>query len=160
MKKIMFIVMAVALMLTGCGAKETQVADVPVNDIVKAIKEKAAMAEPVDEVNFKENTDIATMLNISPDDLAEGVYVKAMINIKADELIVLKAADDSKIETLKKALEDEGAAQEQNWSTYLPEQYELVKNRLIKQEGPYLILFVGEKKDVAEETFDSMLAAK
>lgn len=153
-------VMTAVLILTGCGGKEAAVANVPVQEIVTAIQEKAEMAQSVEQMDLKENADFAQMLNISPEDLAEGIIAKAMINVKADELIVLKAADDSKIETLKKALEDEGAAQEQNWSTYLPEQYEIVKKRLIMQQGPYLMLFIGDKTDVAEETFNSMLTAK
>lgn len=157
MKKLIVLAVALTLLISGCGSKKNEVASVPVMDIVTAIQEKTVMNGPTDTVNLKENSDVAKMLSISSEDIAEGVYVKAMINIRADELIVLKAADESSVARLKKALEDEGTAQENNWSTYLPDQYEIVKNRIIKQEGPYLMLFIGAKPDVAEQTFTSML---
>lgn len=83
--------------------------------------------------------------------------LKAMINVKADEIIVLKAADEKYIEDLKKALEEEGAAQEQQWSTYLPDQHEIVKNRIIKQEGLYLALIISEKAEDIEKAFTAAL---
>ena len=158
MKKWLGIMLVFTLVIAGCGSKESTVANVPVSDITSAIL--ANNEKAVHEVDLKTDADFASMLNINPEDLAEGIVVKAMMNVHADELIVLKAADDSKIETLKKALEDEGNAQEQNWSTYLPEQYEIVKNRVLLQNGPYLMLYIGPDTDVAEQKFNELLQAK
>ena len=37
---------------------------------------------------------------------------------------------------------------EQQWQTYLPDQYELVKNRLEKEYGEYLIYIISTDNDL------------
>lgn len=36
---------------------------------------------------------------------------------------------------------------EEQWKTYLPDQYELVKNRLVKEYGDYLIYIVSSDNE-------------
>lgn len=55
-----------------------------------------------EEIDLKADADMAGKLHIDPAQLAEGRMLKAMLNVKADEIIVLKAADEKYIADLKK----------------------------------------------------------
>ncbi|WP_195575927.1 DUF4358 domain-containing protein [Paenibacillus sp. 1001270B_150601_E10] len=159
MKKLVLMMMAVTLIMVGCGTKKEAV-NVPVTEIMNAIKEKAGYTQGFDEMNLKQDADMAGKLNIDPASIEEGLFLKSMINVRADEVMILKAADDSKIEELKKALEDEVANQDRIWSTYLPQEYAKVENHIIKQEGNYLILIIAEHPEELEQIFTSKLTAE
>ncbi|WP_375143132.1 DUF4358 domain-containing protein [Paenibacillus sp. D2_2] len=55
------------------------------------------------------------------------------MTIRSDELIVLKAVGKKNVNAFKEALEAEGENQEKLWVSYLPDQYEKVKNRIINR---------------------------
>ncbi|WP_088547668.1 DUF4358 domain-containing protein [Paenibacillus aquistagni] len=158
MKKLILTMMAVTLLLVGCGAKKEEAVNVPVSEIMNAIKEKGEYAMGFEEINLKQDTDTAGKLNIDPASIEEGMLLRAMINIRADEIIILKAQDASKIEDLKKALDDEIANLDQIWSTYLPQEYEKVQHHIIKQQGNYLILIVADNPETLEKIFMDKLA--
>ena len=49
---------------------------------------------------------------------------------------------------------------EQTWSTYLPEQYELVKNRKTLEEGNVIAIVIADQADaILQEISDSLNAA-
>lgn len=179
MKKILGIVIAVTMIFAfvGCSKQEPNVA---VGDIMKAIKNQmiedmkaAGMTEDSFkdgnlpgflEVDFKsESSDPMTemMLELfNKEDLEEGYALVQMINVKSDEIFVLKAADESKVSVLKEALEKEKEKQDKIWSTYLPDQYEKVKNNIIKVHGKYLIYITYDNPEKIEEIFDKAFELK
>ena len=69
-----------------------------------------------------------------------------LINVHASMYIVVKASDGN-VEYVKTALSDYGKNYEEQWSTYLPEQYELVKARQIGNKGNYVYLIISEKAE-------------
>ncbi|WP_211748222.1 DUF4358 domain-containing protein [Paenibacillus sp. Marseille-Q4541] len=158
MKKMILMLMTFTLVIAGCGSKKVETVNVPVSELMDGVVKQAEFnSQQFISENIKENTEIAENLNIDPASIEEGQYFKAMISVRADEIIILKAADESKVEELKSALEKEVSNQEQIWSTYLPDQYEKVQNHIIKQQGNYLILIIADEPEKLEQTFVSML---
>lgn len=157
MRKWLAVIIILAIAVAGCTTKKEEAVQVPVADIMAKLKESAEFPPMAEEIDLKADVDMAGKLHIDPAQLAEGQMLKAMISVKADEIIVLKAADEKYIADLKQALEEEGAAQETQWGTYLPDQYEIVKNRIIKQEGVYLALIISEKAEDVEKAFTAAL---
>src|SRR5690606_1078059 len=96
-------------------------------------------------------------LGIKSDDLEAGFVIAAMMNINSDEIILLQAKDDSKVEELEAALKKELEAQTSTWEQYLPDQYEKVKNNIIKTKGNYLIYITYEDPEALEAVFDEKL---
>ena len=80
-----------------------------------------------------------------------------MMNVKSNELAIIKVKDSSKVEEIKKSVEKRGEDLEKQWSNYLPNQYELVKKRKIEAIGNYVILIIDEKADEIEEIIESKL---
>lgn len=86
--------------------------------------------------------------------LAEGLMYMPMFNTKADEIIVLKAKDNKSVDALKDSLQKELDAQIQTWEQYLPDQYELVKNNVLKTKGNYILYATYSNVDAVEKIFD------
>ena len=94
-------------------------------------------------------------LGIQQDQLKAGYVIAAMMNVNADEIILLEAKDETAADSLKTALEKELAAQTQTWEQYLPEQFEKVKNNMIKQNGNKLIYITYENPEKIADIFDA-----
>lgn len=90
-------------------------------------------------------------LGIKEDQLKAGYVIAAMMNVNADEIIMLEAKDEATVAALKTALETELSAQTQTWEQYLPDQFDKVKNNVIKQNGNKLIYITyGQPEKIAE----------
>lgn len=96
-------------------------------------------------------------LSINDADIDEGFVLAPMMNTKSDEVILLKAKDEKKVETLKKALEKEKEAQIQTWERYLPDQYEKVKNNKIVTKGNYLLYVTYDHPEKIVDIFESSI---
>ncbi len=177
MKKIMilFVAMALVLGVTGC----TKPVNVPLADVLTEVKE-AIKADCLASGNFTEE-DMAEGLpglmegNMLEDDLSlfvtdpelfkqelisEGYILAPMFNVMSDEVILLKAKDKGAVKELQAALEQEQENRLKQWETYLPKQYEKVKDTIIKVQGQYLLYATWEDPTIIEAAFDKALSGK
>lgn len=69
-----------------------------------------------------------------------------IVNTKSGMYIVIQTDLDN-IQDVKLALESYGSEYEEQWKTYLPDQYELVKNREIGVKGDYVYMIVSESPE-------------
>lgn len=184
-KMIGFVVLAmVAVTMAACsgsaGDKKGGAADVSAKDIldgikeqvVKDIREVVADDKMTDEEILQsylevdllgsetEDPSIAMFLEklaLDKEKLEEGYVLAAMFNVNSDEIIVLKAKDEADVESLKASLQKELDAQIQTWSQYLPDQYEKVKNNVLKTNGKYLLYVTYGNPEEVEKIFDEKL---
>ena len=68
-----------------------------------------------------------------------------IVHTKSGMYVVIQTDLDN-IQDVKLALESYGSEYEEQWKTYLPDQYELVKNREIGVKGDYVYMIVSESK--------------
>ena len=90
---------------------------------------------------------IEDTLGIKEEQVEEFLMATPMMIVRSDTYIIVKPSDGNK-EVVKEKLDEYMANLEKQWETYLPEQYELVKNRLEKQLGDYLIYIVSIDNDL------------
>ena len=84
--------------------------------------------------------------NIDANDLEEyQIYMPLMI-VSSKSYYILKPKED-KYDTVKEKMDEYMKNFETQWSTYLPDQYELVKNRMVKEYGGYLIYIISDDND-------------
>ncbi|WP_461613641.1 DUF4358 domain-containing protein [Clostridium sp. Marseille-QA1073] len=157
MKRLITLISALLIMFTfgGCVKKgnEGAIKDIPVADIIAAIEEKVDL----NIVNLPKDETLEKNYYINPEDVAEAEIKTAMMNVKSNELAIIKVKDSSKVEDIKKSVEKRGEDLDKQWSSYLPDQYELVKNRKIKSIGNYVILIIDKEADQIEEIIESKL---
>lgn len=69
-----------------------------------------------------------------------------IVHTKSGMYVIIETDSDN-IQDVKLALESYGSEYEEQWKTYLPEQYELVKNREIGVKGNYVYMIVSENPE-------------
>ena len=69
-----------------------------------------------------------------------------IVHTKSGMYVVIQTDLDN-IQDVKLALESYGSEYEEQWKTYLPDQYELVKNREIGVKGNYIYMIVSESPE-------------
>lgn len=69
-----------------------------------------------------------------------------IVHTKSGMYVVIQTDLDN-IQDVKLALESYGSEYEEQWKTYLPDQYELVKNRKIGIKGNYVYMIVSESPE-------------
>ncbi len=175
MKKFFSLAIIVLTVFTfvGCG-QQVQEVNVPVKDIVEDIKTQIAedmKAGGVKEESIKDGklpgymeTDLTAeeaqgpMLELfNMEDIEEGIILQQMRNIRSDLIIVVKAKDESKVDSIKSSLEKIKEGQDNVWSQYLPDQYEKVKNNITLANGKYLVYITYDSPEKLEEIFVNAL---
>lgn len=112
------------------------------------------------EVDLLDDKDPSTSIyldkmQLNKEEVEEGIVLAAMMNVNSDEIILLKAKDEAHVKSLKEALEREKEAQIKTWEIYLPDQFEKVKNNVIKTNGNYLLYVTSGIPEKIEAIFDS-----
>lgn len=90
--------------------------------------------------------DIQNIYGVDPALVEEGLFLTPMMVVQASMVIVAKPVE-GKTEELKTAIDAYMARYEEQWKTYLPEQYELVKNRLETEFDGHLVYIVSNDNE-------------
>ena len=175
-------IIMVLVLLAGCSAgsksdkEEAETASF--DEIITAIKEQIAtdlkdggVEEEVlvdgklmnymeTDLTASEESDPAVAIwiekmGLNNEEIAKGKVIAAMMNVNADEIILLEAKDEKQVASLKRALEKELEGQVQTWKQYLPDQYEKVEKNVIKTKGKYLLYVTYTQPEKIENVFDS-----
>lgn len=84
------------------------------------------------------------------EDLLDGYVGKfPMMMVHASMYLVVEAKDGN-VETVREQVEAYATAYEAQWEQYLPEQYDLVKDRKCGVSGNFVYLFIGESAEEME----------
>ncbi len=92
---------------------------------------------------------LSALYEIEPEEYEEVIGSMPMINVQASMYLVIKAKSDT-LETVKQKVDAYAQKQETTWSTYLPEQYDLVKARRSGTVGNYVYLIIAENASEIE----------
>ena len=112
---------------------------------LQALNTTLSEKEPFNElatVDITEET-LQTMYQISPEEVDEVIGKMPMMNVQASMYLVIKAVAGT-VDSVKTKVEQYGTSYEAQWATYLPEQYELVKQRKTGVKGNYIYLIISE----------------
>ena len=121
--------------------------------LLKAVKDvKEPIFGAMMEVT-KEN--VKDTLNIYPASLDEFLMETPMMIVQSNTYIIVRPAS-GKEQEVKDAINAYMKRLEEQWKTYLPDQYELVKNRKEEKLGDYLIYIVSSDN---EKVFNTIKAS-
>lgn len=96
-------------------------------------------------------------MKIDSSQLANGYVLQAAMNVNSDQIILLEAADEAEVAALQEGLERELENQHRIWESYLPDQYEKVKNNIIKVDGLFILYATYDDAQKLEAIFDEHL---
>lgn len=135
--------------LYGCSSKKTA-KNPSVDEIVSKVKSSTDISQ-MPEIDAEK---LKMLYGIDAADL-EGfkVYI-APSNIKADELAVIKVKDEKKVAEIKDKVAKRVENQSASFKDYLPEEYSLIQNHVLKTQGNYVFLTISKDAEKIETAFD------
>lgn len=120
---------------------------------VKNVDMASLDIEMATEGNFNNNRmlditkqEASEIFGINPDYIEEVIGKTPLLNISSSMYIVVKAKENN-VQDVKKSLEEYVVKYEQEWASYLEDQYELVKNRELGNKGDYVYLIICDEPD-------------
>ena len=119
---------------------------------LEKLNEELAAMPPFDEMATMDvdSTMLSDVFQVE-EDLLEGYVGKfPMMMVHASMYLVVEAKD-GEVETVKEQVETYATAYEAQWEHYLPEQYDLVKDRKCGVSGNFVYLFIGESVEEMEK---------
>lgn len=90
--------------------------------------------------------DTLSFIGLSSEDLEVYSINLPSLMISSECYLIIKPVE-GKEEAVKTALDAYFATEEEKWSTYLPTQYDLIKNKMVTNIGDYLVYIVSSDND-------------
>lgn len=116
-----------------------------------------AVAE-MNKVSAMDNTIASEMYNnLDLSLLDEYSFNMPLINVKCDEITIVKVKDAKDVEMVKKAMEYRYENIVNTWKQYLPDQYEIVQKGQIVTNGKYLMLLIAPEVEKGVQAFNEAL---
>lgn len=156
-KKLIFLGIGLFLFfcLIGCSLNKGNEAEnninVPVQEIATRIQselEWPALLELDDEM-------LQEIYKLDPKNLDSYIAKIPLMNVKTDELTVIKTTSLADVKKVKEAILQRAENIKKSFENYLPDQYEKAVNNLIKSNGRYILFVIHEERNKAEEIFDN-----
>lgn len=155
MKKKILIILVVILIVVVLGAgiyfilnnrSENKSLDVELAGQTLAnntpFNEMATMDITTEELN--------TIYGINTENVEQVVGKMPMMNVQASMYVLIQAKDGT-VDTVRAELDEYAKQYEEQWSMYLPEQYELVQNRKVGTIGNTVYMIISENAETLEQ---------
>ncbi len=152
MKRIfaLILVLCTVFSLAACGGEEKKETPVTLDLAAMYTKMEASLPEmvPLNEDAMLNRYGIRAEL------VSEALVYICLDGLKADEIWLLKAADDAAMTDLEKLAQSRMQAKDEESVTYSPEQNKIVKQGKILKRGDYLALIVSPDVAALEAIFN------
>ncbi|EGD48375.1 hypothetical protein Cpap_2527 [Ruminiclostridium papyrosolvens DSM 2782] len=140
--------MVAFMVFTGCSGKSGT--NINLNDVHENIKKVAN----VTDMRIEDGSKLKKLYGIDEAKL-DGFYLyRAGSNVKADEILILKVKDKNDMEDIKSNINKRIEKQEASFKDYLPKEYDLIKNNVIKTKDNFLLFAVSQDADKISSAFD------
>ncbi len=176
MKKLLVLALVGGLLLSGCSSTNEPEATPEATPEVTATPETTPeVSEPTVEMSELQtlvsdiianyegpemplltSDVIAGLYLVTPEMITDIAAFKPMQNTQGSEVIVATAAE-GQLEALQLAIETYMVGSEESWSTYLPDQYELVKARVELTVGNTVIAIVHPEAEAIAADIEAAL---
>ena len=153
-KKGIIAIIGVIVVIAVCIAVYFGIVNQPKKLNLEELNTKFAETAPFNDMMTSDidNELLTSYLHVNTENVEQVIGKFPMMNVQASMYMIIKAKEGT-VETVKSEVEQFGKDYEEQWSKYLPEQYELVKNRKLNTYGDYVYLLISENA----ETLESMI---
>ncbi len=145
------VILVVAVLVVGAvvllnNKKEEKTIDVEVAG------QTLANSTPFNELATMDITteELGSLYGINTENVEKVVGKMPMMNVQASMYLIIQAKEGT-VDTVKAELDAYATQYEEQWSRYLPEQYELVKNRKTGVVGNTVYLIIAENAETLEQ---------
>ena len=146
---------AMLLGLCACSGQSEQSAkkreDVSVQTV---LDEMLAQVDIQDPLVLTEG-DMLDFFGIKGESMVEFAAVTCANGISAQEIVLIKAADEKNAEQAEEKLENRLENRKAEFENYLPEQYEILTECEVEQDGVYVCMILHPEHEKLEKLYDS-----
>lgn len=143
---VVLIFITVALGVVGCSTKS--------NMNFKDIDEKVEKATDVSNMRAEDKEKLKKLYDIDANKLEDFKFYRAESNVKADELLILKVKDKKDIDDIKNKINKRIEKQETSFKDYLPKEYDLIKNSVVKTKEEFVLFIASSDADKVAGAFN------
>ena len=136
-------------LLAACGKKD-DAKEIDIPALWTTITEKVELPDLME----LDDTTLKDIYGIDPADLESYTARIPFMNVQATEFFIAKVKE-GQLDAVKEAISKRQAALDEQWSQYLPDQLELVKNYKLVTNGDYIMFAVTEYADEVVEEFNT-----
>ena len=94
---------------------------------------------------------------ISPDDYDDAVFMMNTDSLKADEIVIIRAADEAAARRVNGALTQRLTDKANEAQVYSPEQYAIIKECTVSQDGLWISMIVSPDAGSLRSTYKNAL---
>ena len=145
----LFVLSLTLVILTSCTKKDAMSKAPSVKDIDNKLKEEINLST----MAIGDSEKLEKLYDINLEDLEEFLLYIPKSNIEANEIGIFKVKDSTEIDNIKEKIEKRIEEQADNFKDYLPEEYYLIENSLLKIKGNYVLFAISEDVEQIEKIF-------
>ncbi len=86
------------------------------------------------------------VLGLTTDTVSEAMMLQSMLIVNSTTVVAVKPVDGQE-ESVKEKIEEYFETSEEQWKTYLVDQYEIIKDRKVEEYGDYLIYIATDNQN-------------
>ncbi|MEK3751448.1 DUF4358 domain-containing protein [Paenibacillus sp. FSL E2-8871] len=162
MKKHTFILaltIVLSVMLSACSSSNNE-AVIETNLTPKEmIDEMLTKVEQPSLMEVEEDM-VAQLYHLAPSLLEDYSIRMPMMNVKSNEIAILKVKDAKDISTVETAVKERATDIQKQFEQYLPDQYENAQNYKLVTKGNYILFVISESADQLATEFDTLFTKK
>ncbi|MFF2752454.1 DUF4358 domain-containing protein [Psychrobacillus sp. NPDC058041] len=160
-KRMIFLMVTIVIglvMIAGCSKDKPSTieskltAKEMVDQMVKEVEQPALMELKSDQVK--------DFYNLDPEKLEEYSIRIPMMNVKTNEIAILKVKDVKDVPAVESAVKERAENVKKQFEHYLPDQYENAKNYKLVTKGNYVLLVISDKADELVKVYDNFFNQK
>lgn len=156
MKKILLVLSLVLTMgLVGCSSKGgDEYKDVSIKDIKSAVQsDKLLVEQPMDFIieDFDYFNDVE-------DKISEGFIIRAAINLRLEDVIVIKTEDPDTIYSTLESYKEDMIVRPFGDGYGAPENADIAANTIVEKKGQYVYLISAQNAKAIEEKIISVIS--
>lgn len=162
MKKYLFPLLVLCLVLTACGPKEKAVT-LDLDYIANTLMDSGYFPQPLEA---QDPELVPGLLNLyedrieaEPEDIAQARYTMSL-GMVADQFLLLEGADGEAADRLEQALTTYAEDQRSAYEFYAPEQAARMDDPIVERAGNYLLFAVGHDRDGLEKLCRALMSGE
>lgn len=148
-----------SVVLSACSSSNNE-ATVETNLTAKEMVDQMLAKVEQPELMEVEENQLADLYHLAPSLLEDYSIRMPMMNVKSNEIAVLKVKDAKDIPTVEEAVKERAADVQKSFEQYLPDQYENAKNYKLVTKGNYIFFVISDVADQLVTEFDNLFTTK
>ena len=161
--------LAALLLLAGCGKQQNDNSagdnntgsdsasvELDLQEAMAALLEKA----PISDALTLEAENMLDFYGIPAEDMTDFAAVTSSIGLTAEEIVLIKASDDTAAQEAEARLKDRLEARKSEFKNYQPDQYDILTKCRVERSGLYVSMILSPQAEALRSLYHDLLAGK